>query len=177
MKFFFRLKDATCSRGPALRSAKREGGRPGSVAAVLAVLALVRGVYVMRVEFPTRPLFETAVPGDWGRIAAWVQSTPKDTGWLADPMHAVHYGTSLRLAGARDVFVEGTKDAAIGMYDRTIAFRTRDRLRELGDFSALSVEQIQALGHRYGLGYFISEQQYPLPLAFEAGAIRIYRIP
>ena len=92
-------------------------------------------------------------------------------------MHAVHYGTSLRMAAARDAFVEGTKDAAIGMYDRTIAFRTRDRLRELGDFSALSVEQIQALGHRYGLGYFISEQHYSLPLAFEAGAIRVYRIP
>ena len=164
-------------RTPAPRSAKREGGRPAIVAAILAVLALIRGAYVMRVEFPTRPLFETAVPGDWGRVTAWVQSTPKDAGWLADPMHAVHYGTSLRMAAARDVFVEGTKDAAIGMYDRTIAFRTRDRLRELGDFSALSVEQIQALGHRYGLGYFISEQRYSLPLAFEAGAIRIYRIP
>jgi hypothetical protein len=92
-------------------------------------------------------------------------------------MHAVHYGTSLRMAAARDVFVEGTKDAAIGMYDRTIAFRTRDRLRELGELTALSVEQVQALGHRYGLGYFISEQQYSLPIAFEAGAIRIYRIP
>jgi hypothetical protein len=163
--------------GLALRSAKREGGRPAAIAVALAVLALVRGVYVMRVEFPARPLFETAVPGDWGRIAAWVQSTPKDTGWLADPMHAVHYGTSLRMAAARDVFVEGTKDAAIGMYDRTIAFRTRDRLRELGELTALSVEQVQALGHRYGLGYFISEQQYSLPIAFEAGAIRIYRIP
>jgi hypothetical protein len=151
--------------------------RPAIVAGILAVLALIRGAYVMRVEFPNRPLFETAVAGDWGRVAGWVQSTPKDSGWLADPMHAVHYGTSLRMAAARDVFVEGTKDAAIGMYDRTIAFRTRDRLRELGDFSALSVEQIQALGHRYGLDYFISEQQYSLPLAFEAGAIRIYRIP
>ena len=35
-------------------------------------------------------------------------------------MHAAHYGTSLRMAGARDVFVEGTKDAAIGMYDRDL---------------------------------------------------------
>jgi len=166
------------AEGPPLRFALRgASGRPASVAAALAFLALVRGVYVMRVEFPTRPLFETAVPGDWGRAAAWVRSTPKDSGWLADPMHAVHYGTSLRMAAGRDVFVEGTKDAAIGMYDRTIAFRTRDRLRELGDFSALSVEQIQALGHRYRMSYFISEHQHPLPLAFEAGAIRIYRIP
>jgi hypothetical protein len=162
---------------PDSRFAQRRMIRPAMVAGILALLAVIRGTYVMRVEFPDRPLFETAVPGDWGRIAAWVQSTPKDTGWLADPMHAVHYGTSLRLAGARDVFVEGTKDAAIGMYDRTIAFRTRDRLRELSDFSALSLEQIQGLGHRHTLGYFISEQQYPLPLAFEAGSIRIYRIP
>ena len=131
----------------------------------------------MRVEFPDRPLFETAVPGDWGRVAAWVQSTPKDTGWLADPMHAARYGTSLRMAAARDVFVEGSKDAAIGMYDRTIAFRTRDRLRELADTPALSAEQIQRLGHQYGLSYFVTEQPYPLPLAYEAGAIRVYRIP
>ena len=151
--------------------------RPAIVAAILAVMALIRGAYVMKVEFPDRPLFETSVPGDWGRVAAWAQATPKDTGWLADPMHAARYGTSLRMAAARDVFVEGSKDAAIGMYDRAIAFRTRDRLRELRDFPALPVEQIQALGHRYGLGYFVTEQQFPLPLAFEAGAIRVYRIP
>jgi hypothetical protein len=63
------------------------------------------------------------------------------------------------------------------MYDRTIAFRTRDRLRELGDVSVLSVEQVRTLGHEYGLSYFVTEQQFPLPLAFEAGAIRVYRIP
>jgi hypothetical protein len=159
-----------------------EGGlfprlRPTAVAAMLSAIALVRGAYVMRVEFPSRRLFETAVPGDWGRVALWAQSTPKEAGWIADPMHAAHYGTSLRMAAARDVFVEGTKDAAIGMYDRTIAFRTRDRLRELGDISVLSVDQVLALGHEYGLSYFITEQQFPLPLAFEAGAIRVYRIP
>lgn len=151
--------------------------RPAIVAGTLAILALIRGAYVMRVEFPTRPLFETAVPGDWGRVAAWAQATPKNSGWLADPMHAARYGTSLRMAAARDVFVEGTKDAAIGMYDRTIALRTRDRLGELGDFPALSVEQIQTLGQHYGLSYFVTEQQYSLPLAFEAGAIRVYRLP
>jgi hypothetical protein len=151
--------------------------RPPTVAAILTAVAVARGAYVMRVEFPTRPLFETAVRGDWGRVAAWALATPKDTGWIADPIHAARYGTSLRMAAARDVFVEGTKDAAIGMYDRSIAFRTRDRLRELGDVSALSVEQVRTLGHEYGLSYLVTEQQFPLPLAFEAGAIRVYRIP
>jgi hypothetical protein len=159
-----------------------EGGlfsqpRPAIVAAILGVVAAMRGAYVMKIEFPNRPLFEMSVPGDWGRVAAWAQATPKDTGWLADPMHAARYGTSLRMAAARDVFVEGSKDAAIGMYDRAIAFRTRDRLRELRDFPALSVEQIETLGHHYGLSYLVTEQQFPLPLAFEAGAIRVYRIP
>jgi hypothetical protein len=63
------------------------------------------------------------------------------------------------------------------MYDRTIAFRTRDRLREIGDVSTLSVDGVRTLSHEYGLSYFITEQQLPLPLAFEAGAIRVYRIP
>ncbi len=44
------------------------------------------------------------------------------------PGHAVQYGTSLRVAAERDVFVEGIKDAAIGMYERDVAMRTRDRL-------------------------------------------------
>jgi hypothetical protein len=159
-----------------------EGGAPGRrrpalAAAALAVLAIIRGGYVMRVEFPDRPLFATAVPGDWGRIAAWAQETPKHSGWLADPMHAARYGTSWRMAAARDVFVEGTKDAAIGMYDRTIALRTRDRLRELGDFSTISAETIRSLAARNGLTFVVSERSFPLPLAFQAGAIRVYRIP
>ena len=159
-----------------------EGGaasriRPATAAAAIGLLAIVRGGYVMRVEFPNRPLFEPAVPGDWGRVAAWAQTTPKNSGWLADPMHAARYGTSLRMAAARDVFVEGTKDAAIGMYDRTIAFRTRGRLREIADFPSISVDTIRTLGTRYGLTYVVSEHSFPLPLAFEAGAIRVYRIP
>ena len=162
---------------PKPEATRSETVRPAIVAAVLALLALARGAYVMRVEFPARPLFETAVPGDWGRVAAWAQTTPKDAGFLADPMHAAQYGTSLRMAAARDVFVEGTKDAAIGMYDRTVALRTRDRLRNLGDAGTLSVERVRALGQQYGLTYFVTEQPYPLPLALEAGAIRVYRIP
>jgi hypothetical protein len=151
--------------------------RPLIVAAAIAIAAMARGAYVMRIEFPSRPLFDTAVPGDWGRVAAWARNSPKEAGWLADPMHAARYGTSLRMAAARDVFVEGTKDAAIGMYDRTIALRTRDRLRELGDFSSISADAVRSLGDRYGLTYVVSEHPFPFPLAFEAGALRVYRIP
>ena len=105
------------------------GRRARTAAAALTVLSIVRARHVMMVEFPDRPLFEVGVRGDWGQVAAWAQTTPKNSGWLADPVHAARYGTSLRMAAARDVFVEGTKDSAVGMADRSIAIRTRDRLR------------------------------------------------
>jgi hypothetical protein len=150
--------------------------RPVIVAALALAIAALRGVYVMRVEFPDRPLFEFRVPGDWGRVAEWARATPRETGWLADPNHASRYGTSLRMAAARDVFVEGVKDAAIGMYDRRIALRTRERLRQLEDFARLSPERARRLGLEYELDYLITEQDLPLPLAFASGAIRIYRL-
>jgi hypothetical protein len=151
-------------------------GRSCAVAAAVATLSLIRGAYVMRVEFPKRPLFETRVPGDWGRVAEWAQATPKDSGWLADPFHAARYGTSLRMAAARDVFVEGTKDAAIGMYDRRVALRTRDRLVRVRDFADLSAEAARALGVEYQLDYLVSEATLTLPLAFQSGTIRVYRL-
>ena len=150
--------------------------RPVIVAASLIVLSVIRGAYVMRAEFPNRPLFETGVPGDWGQVAQWAETTPKDSGWLADPGHAARYGTSLRMAAARDVFVEGSKDAAIGMYDRGIALRTQERLARVRDFPALSAEQIRELGGEYGLDYMVSEAALGLPLVFQSGAIRVYRI-
>ena len=142
----------------------------------LTSLSVVRGVYVMEVEFPDRRLFEAAVPGDWGAVAAWARQTPKDSGWLADPTHAARYGTSLRMAAARDVFVEGTKDAAIGMYDRAVALRTQDRLRQVRDFEGLSAEAARALGREHGLHYLVSERRFELPVAYEYGTIRVYRL-
>ena len=150
--------------------------RPLVVAAMVAMLSLIRGAYVMRVEFPDRTLFQVRVAGDWGRVAGWAQSTARESGWLADPFHAARYGTSLRMAAARDVFVEGTKDAAIGMYERAVALRTRDRLRQSVDFASMPVAEIRVLAARYQLDYLVCERPLALPIAFEAGAIRVYRI-
>jgi len=150
--------------------------RASLTAAALVVLSLARGAYVMQVEFPDRPLFAPAVRGDWGRIAAWMRSTPKDSSWLADPLHAALYGTSLRMAAARDVFVEGTKDAAIGMYDRGVALRTRDRLQRVALFTEMSADQLRDVGRDYQLDYLISEAEMPMPLIYQSGLIRVYRL-
>ena len=150
--------------------------RPIFAAAVLAAVSLARGTYIMRHEFPDRPLFEATVPGDWGRVMAWARNTPRETGWLADPNHAALYGTSVRMAGERDVFVEAVKDVAIGMYDRSIAFRTKQRLLELGDFGTLPVEGLRQIAVKYGLDYLVTDKETALPLAFESGTLRVYRL-
>jgi hypothetical protein len=107
---------------------------------------------------------------------AWARTTPRDSGWIADPAHAILYGTSVRVAGERDVFVEGVKDAAIGMYERDVAMRTRDRLAEIEPFDAMTPARARALATRYALDYLVTIQVLDLPLAYSSGALRVYRL-
>jgi hypothetical protein len=107
---------------------------------------------------------------------AWARATDKRSGWLADPMHAVRYGTSVRVAGQRDVLVEAVKDAALGMYDRRIAFRTEERIRAVPHFDALTADEARRLGSRFDLDFMVTERTLDLPLAFSSGPLRVYRI-
>jgi hypothetical protein len=170
------IAEGGTSARPERGAAEPKGRRALVTASALLAFSVVRGTYVMQVQFPDRRVFEPAVRGDWGQVAAWAQSTPKNSEWLADPMHAAFYGTSLRMAAARDVFVEGTKDAAIGMYDRSIALRTQDRLRRLANFGNMSADEFRAVGRDFALEYLISESELPLPLAYQSGKIRVYRL-
>jgi hypothetical protein len=147
------------------------------VALAIALVSIARGVYIMRVEFPDRRIAQVDLSdGDWGRAMRWARSTPLTTGWLADPGHAARYGTSIRVAAERDVFVEGIKDGAVGMYERAVAIRTRDRLKELGDFVSLTPDRARHLAAEYDLDYLVTEQTLDLPIAFRSGRITIYRL-
>jgi hypothetical protein len=151
--------------------------RARAAAAALIVAALARGSYVMFVEFPERRIVQASMTDDdWGRAMSWARASEAGSGWLAHPEHAVRYGTSVRVAGQRDVFVEAIKDGAVGMYDRAVALRTRDRVRTLGDFDALSAARAQSLAREYDLDYLVTEQPLDLPEAFRSGALRIYRL-
>lgn len=146
-------------------------------AAVITLISGVRALYIEAVRYPDRPLAQLSVPdNDWGRAMAWARQTPRDTFWLADPTHAAKYGTSLRVAGERDVFVEAIKDVAIGMYDRDVAIRTRDRLADVHDFDRLTPTRARALASRYGLDYLVTDQPVDLPVAFSSGPLRVYRL-
>jgi hypothetical protein len=147
------------------------------VALTILVLSLVRGVYIMAVEFPDRRVAQIDIgDGDWARTMAWARATRPDTGWLADPGHAARYGTSVRVAAQRDVFVEAIKDGAVGMYDRATAIRTRERVEALGDFTTLTPERARALAQQYDLDYLVSEQRLDLPVEFSSGRFSVYRL-
>jgi hypothetical protein len=143
----------------------------------IALASLARSAYIKFIRFPDRPIAEISIPdSDWGRVMAWARTTPRDSGWLAHPGHAVLYGTSLRVAAERDVFVEGIKDAAIGMYDRDVAIRTRDRLAELQDFDTLTPARARTLATQYNLDFLVTTQQIDLPIAYASGPLRVYRL-
>lgn len=160
--------------GLAVRGVTRYGP-PVLVALVLLCFSITRGVYVL-VE-SGRPPVQFSIPDDdWGRAMAFARTTDRRSGWIADPFHAALYGTSLRVAGERDVFVEAIKDAAIGMYDRSIAVRTAERLAAVPDFNSLTAADARRLGAEYGFDFIITKQLLELPLAFESGMLRVYRL-
>ena len=71
----------------------------------------------------------------WRDAMDWLRSQPVDVHVLADPGHAWRYGSSVRIAAGRDVFLEEVKDAAIGMYSRDVAMRVLTRTRAIDDFT------------------------------------------
>jgi hypothetical protein len=151
--------------------------RAAFVTLALLLGSSTRSAYIKFIKFPERPIAQIRVPDtDWGRAMTWARGTARDSNWLAHPFHAVQYGSSLRVAGERDVFVEGIKDAAIGMYERDVAMRTRDRLQELDDYDVMTAERARALASKYGLDFMVSEEDLALPIAYSSGTLRVYRL-
>jgi hypothetical protein len=134
-------------------------------------------VYSCFLQFPDRPIFAVDIQhGDWRDAMAWAQTTAPGTGWLADPVHAAKYGSSLRAAGHRDVLLEQLKDRAIAMYDRDIAMRVADRERALAALAWDTPDGARALARRFALDYLVIDRELDLPLAHRAGSLFIYRI-
>jgi hypothetical protein len=133
------------------------------VAATIGVASLGRGMFVMAVGHPGRPLVQIDLPrNDWTDVMARVGELPVSTHVLADPGHAWKYGTSVRVAAARDVYLEEVKDAAVAMYSRELAERVGSRIRDLRNFSGLSDRDALALGRTYDLDVLVTEHVMPL---------------
>ena len=114
---------AAAARGSAPRD-RRRGGADGCWRSCAAPTSCAS-------SSPNGPLFEPAVPRRLGPGRGVGADRRRKTA-AGSPIRCTPrcYGTSLRMAAARDVFVEGTKDAAIGMYDRS------DRVPDQGSAAA-----------------------------------------
>jgi len=152
--------------------------RGAAVAIALVVISVLRGAYACFVEFPDRKVFSIDIAhADWRDAMAWAQTTDPRSGWLADPMHAAIYGSSVRAAGHRDVLIERVKDRALAMYDRGIAMRVADRERALHAIAWDTPSGARALARRYDLNYVVTDRRLDLPVAHQSGTLFIYRIP
>ena len=157
--------------------AKAGPRRAAVVASIVIAVSLARGAYSCFVQFPDRPIFAIDIPhADWREAMAWARTTEPGSGWLADPVHAAKYGSSVRAAGHRDVLVEQLKDRAIAMYDRDIAMRVADRERALAALEWDTPDGARALARRFGLDYLVVDRELELPLVHRSGSLFIYRI-
>jgi hypothetical protein len=151
-------------------------GRRWAVA-LIAVLSLVRGAYVMYVERAGHSVLQVELePDEWRDATRWIGRQPSHVHVLADPAHARRFGSSVRVAAARDVYLEDVKDAAIAMYSREMAMRVLGRTRALGDFSALTRERALELARTYDLDYLLAEKAIDLPLAYRNARFRVYEL-
>jgi hypothetical protein len=151
-------------------------GRP-ALAACLLALAAGRGGYILFIEHPERALFERQLADtSWHEAMRFVASLPKDAHVLADSGHAWRYGTSVRVSGHHDVFLEETKDSAVAIYSRDVAARVVERIRALGDLSSRSPDDIQRLGEQYGITHVVTTGQLPLTPAFANAEFRVYAL-
>ena len=148
-----------------------------AVVVALAAVAVARGSYVMLVERAGQPLVRAGLATtDWTRVMTWAATQPVGTHFLADPSHASRYGSSVRVASGRDVYLEETKDIAIAIYSSAVALEITRRLADLGDFATLDAGRAISLADRYDLDYLIIDRFMDLPVAHQRGDFSVYAL-
>ena len=148
-------------------------------AAVVIVLlaAIGRGAFVWRMEHAGNPVAQIGLPQDnWTDVMRWISRTPADTHVLADPGHAWKYGTSVRVTGERDVYLEEVKDLALALYSRNVAVEALRRIADAQDFDTFTPEQLRDLAHRYDLDYLVAERDVALPIVYRNEQFRVYAL-
>ena len=125
-----------------LAEAPRRGVLRRAIVVSFVAIAIGRGIFVWRVEHAGDPVIRINFPQDnWTDAMRWISRTPANTHVLADPGHAWKYGTSVRVSGERDVYLEEVKDLALALYSRDVAVEALQRIRDVQNFSALTSDQ------------------------------------
>ena len=143
--------------------------------ALIVLASLARGSYVTFVERADHALIEIDLPAsEWTDVMKWAGERPVGTNFLTDPGHAWRYGSSVRAASGRDVYLESVKDIGIAIYSSAMAARISSRIAELGDFAALEPAHARWLAKRHDLDYLITEHAIDLPLVHRNGRFAVY---
>ena len=146
-----------------------------AMVSLLLLLTLTRGGYVMLVERAGQPIVQPdLVANDWHDVMRWASRQPVGTHFLAEPDHASRYGTSVRAASGRDVYLEISGDTGMAIYSEDIATRLSERLGDLGDFESLDASRALILANRYELDFLITEHWLDLPETRRTGRFHVY---
>ena len=147
-------------------------------AVAIAVVAVVgRGVFVWGTEHAGSPIAQIGFPQDnWTDAMQWIAHTPADTHVLADPGHAWKYGSSVRVTGERDVYLEEVKDLALALYSRDVAVEALRRIADVRDFDSFTPDELRALAARYDLDYLVSDRDVDLPVVYRNEQFRVYSL-
>lgn len=156
----------------------RRANAARTAALVLLALSLGRGGYVMFGQHRERPLVQAALPAnDWNDAMRWIGGNTRKDAWvLASPGHAWKYGTSVRVAAHRDVFLEEAKDTAMSMYSRNAALVVLDRIRQAGGIDDLDAAGLRSLAASTGLDVLVTERDLALPVLYRNARFRVYAL-
>jgi hypothetical protein len=142
------------------------------------VLAASRGLYVTLAEHHGANAIAINLPNDdWTDVMGWIRrTTPSGSHVLADPGHGWKYGTSVRVAAERDLYLEEVKDAALALYSQDIAMRVLERIQDAQNFDAITPDRAHALAKKYDLTYLVIDHDMDLPLAYRNARFRVYAL-
>ena len=144
---------------------------------VVVAVAVARGVFVWHVEHAGSPVIRIGLPHDnWTDAMRWIAGSPMNTHVLASPGHAWKYGTSVRVSGERDVYLEEVKDLALALYSREVAIRALERIRDVENFDALTAGQLRSLAARYQIDYLVADRALDLPVAYRNDQFTVYAL-
>ncbi|MFI5177942.1 MAG: hypothetical protein ACHQO8_05250 [Vicinamibacterales bacterium] len=156
---------------------RRPGARArAAIVAGLAVLALARGAYILRVEADRRLVQVDLPETTWVQALTWLRTQPASWQVLADPGHAWKYGLSVRVGAHRDTWLEMGKDSSMAMYDHDVALRVRERTAELGDFETIAPAALRSLAARFHLDVLVDRRarSLDLPVLYQNADFVVY---
>jgi hypothetical protein len=150
--------------------------RRAAILGLVLALSTARGTYVVNYA-GGRHLIDARLPDTpWTATMTWLSEQSPTWNVLADPAHAWKYGSSVRVAAARDTVLEIGKDPAMAIYDRATAVRVAAREHALSGFEAFTTDDVRRVARQFSADVVVMTRQQPLqlPILYENADFVVY---